>query len=533
MRRRLTLLIVLSAGMGLRAQTGVTIAAPAGGSFYGLTPQFAVSPDARQVVFVGNAAGGPTMLWVRPVESGMPRPLPGTEQASYPFWSADGVSIGFFASGKLKTIAAAGGGATVVCDAPNGRGGTWNVRGVIVFASGITDPLRRVSAAGGVPTQASTLDTPREGSHRFPQFLPDGEHLLYWAGAGSAPPALRIGSLSSTDAVTVAQADINGAVGGGMVFYGKANAVMAQAIDKTTFLPSGAAVRVAEPLSADAGSNFGSLSAAADGTLLYTKGSARPFVLTWFDRAGRVLGRVGEPGLYTNVALSPDDKRIAVSLTTGAPPNRDVYVLDAATGAATRLTTHPAVDASPVWSPDGSRIAFSSQRDGPYQIYLHDLAAHSDQRLLTTTVGTIATDWSAGGVMFVQGTQMGLLSPGSSAEPMRFSEGDNLVGARTMAFQSARSGRTEIYEITADATRQRSADGGTQPLWRRDGNELFFLAPDGSVMSSLNGAPPAKLFSAPPSLVIRRTYAVTSDGQRILMPILDDRVVQTILVVRR
>lgn len=523
------------------AQTETALAPPSGGSFYGLTPQFAVSPDGRQIVFVGNAAGGPTLLWLREVGADNARPLPGTDQASYPFWSADNRFVGFFSGGKLKKAAAEGGSPAVVCDAPNGRGGTWNADGVIVFASGITDPLQRVSAAGGQVMPASVLDKPRENSHRFPQFLPDGRHFLFWAGAGSAAPTLKVGSLASTDAVAIGSSDTNGAYAADHLFFGSGNALIARRFDASALRATGDPIRIVEPLSGDAGSSFASFAVSATGTLLYARGTARPFVLTWFDRTGRVLGRVGEPGLYTNVALSPDDTRIAVSLTAGAPPNRDVWVLDAATGAATRLTTHPAVDASPVWSPDGTKIAYSSQRDGPYQIYVHDLAANADQLLFKAGVGTVATDWSRGGsdthsaIAYVQGTRMGLwYLPGTEVNPVQLSEGDNLVSCPAnpnIAYQSSRSGRPEIYFVHIDANVQVSTSGGTQPLWRHDGKELFFLAPDGSVMAADPGQPAAKLFPAAPSLVIRRSYAVSSDGQRVLMPVLDERVKQAITVI--
>ena len=396
-------MIRVLAGLALSAlwiaaqATPSSIAAPAGGAFFGLTPQFAVSPDGRQVVAVVTSSGGTATLWVQPVSGGgAARLLAGTDQASYPFWSPDNRFVGFFAAGKLKKAPAGGGAVVVVCDAPTGRGGTWNTSDVIVFASGIGDPLRRVQAAGGQPVSVTTVDTSRENSHRWPQFLPDGTHFLFWAGAGSAPAELKVGSLDAPESVSLVTADTNGAFSAGYVFYGSRNVLMAQPFDAATQQKRGDPVKVVDPLSGDAGSNFASFSASANGTLLYTRGTARPLVLTWFDRTGKRLGTVGAPGQYTNVAFSPDDTRLAVSLTAGMPPNRDVWVLDAASGTASRLTTDPAVDATPIWN--GDYIFFSSQRAGPYQMYKRMFGGEAfDELILKSDVATIATDVSRDG----------------------------------------------------------------------------------------------------------------------------------------
>ncbi len=283
-------------GVGAQGRTSAppaaVIAAPPGGAFYGLTPQFAVSPDGRQVVFVADSPSLPPELWIQPMDAGPARRLDGTAQASYPFWSADSRAVGFFASGKLETVSAAGGPPVVVCDAPTGRGGTWNRDDVIVFTSGITDPLRKVAAAGGTPTPVTAIDRTQETSHRWPQFLPDGRHILFWAGGGSAPAQLKVASLDSADVVPVTRADSNGAYAAGFVFFGRGNALMALRFDPSTLQPTDEAVRIAAPLSGDAGSSFASLSVAAAGPVLYTHGAARGFGT---DLAGLVPGGGSAP----------------------------------------------------------------------------------------------------------------------------------------------------------------------------------------------------------------------------------------------
>jgi Tol biopolymer transport system component len=544
----------------LPAQT--TVSAPERTSFFGLTPQFAVSPNGEQVVFVATT-NGTAALWLRALSSASARRLGGTEQATYPFWSADNRSIGFFAVGKLKKIAIASDAPVVVCDAPAGRGATWNAADVIVFASGINDPLRKVAASGGSPAPITVVETPRETSHRWPHFLPDGRHLLFWAGAGTAPAQLKIASLDTFDSasvVTVGPASTNGAYADGYLFYGSGTALMALPFDAKSLTKTGEPIRVDDPVSGDAGSNFLSFSISTIGTLLYTHGSARPLVLTWFDRTGTSIGTVGAPGQYTNVALSPDGKRLAVSLTAGTPANRDIWVLDLAGGSPSRMTADPAVDATPLWSPDGSQIAFSSQRSGPYQIYRSASTGSisaNPELLLKSDVASIATDWSHDGryVVYTHGTAAAgqdiWISPvtGGDKEIQIVHTSGNVDNAvfspdgAWIAYQSNDSGRDEVYVVRRARSGEQGAGsgkqelsprvssaGGTQPLWRGDGKELFFLAPDGTVMSAavastgsdFRADAPRALFPAPMSLVLRRAYAVTSDGARFLIPVLDE-----------
>jgi len=516
--------------------------------YFGLTPQFAISPDGQQLIFVASPPGRAPMLWNRSLSAAEPRPLAGTEQASYPFWSADGKSVGFFAAGKLKTLAISGGAPLIVCDAPTGRGGTWNADNVIVFASGIQDPLRKVPASGGTPEPITVVDVPRENTHRWPQFLPDGKHVLFWGGTGTAPPQLKIASIDSKDVVVFGPADANGAFAAGYLFYKTGNTLMAQRFDAGALRKTGDPIKVVEPISNDAGSAFASFSAAPSGAIVYTKGSARPFVLTWFDRTGRTLGTVGSPGQYTNVTLSPDDTRAAVSLTAGTPPNRNIWILDLTKGNPMQVTTDPAVDATPVWSADGTEIVYSSQRTGPYQLFRDALGRLSaPTRLMTTTTADIATDWSR------DGKWIALTRPGSGtgldvwivqldemkAAPFVQTPAieDNAAFSPTggwMAYQSNASGRDEIYlrlfppRPGIDMTVRVSRDGGTQPRWRGDGKELFFLAPDGGVMSatiigstSVTAEVPQRILPAMMTLVIRHAYSVTKDGQRFLIPVVD------------
>lgn len=553
--------LITSAGVGHAGRSQSILAAPDRTFFFGVTPQFAISPNGQQVVFVAVAQDRPSTLWLRHIGAADARQLAGTEHASYPFWSADGGSVGFFASGKLKRIAVNGTAPAAICDAPTGRGGTWNDRDEIVFASGLNDPLRKVAAAGGTPTPMTAVDSPRENSHRWPQFLPDGRHVLFWAGAGTSPAQLKVASLDSSNTVTLGPAEANAAYAAGHLFFKVRDALMAQRFDPVTMAKSGETSTVAAPVSGDAGSSFASFSVAGDGTVAYTRGTARPLVLTWFDRNGRIAGTVGERGQYTNVTFSPDGARLAVSLTSGQPANRDIWIMDAWSGASSRFTSDPAVDATPIWSPDGTQVAFSSQREGPYQLYAKPATAAAtapDRALLPKPdVASVATDWSADG-RFIAYTRSGgatgldiwILPLAGSRVPFpavetRAAE-DNAAFSRDgrwLAYQSNESGRDEVYVRRFQGPGgpvRVSTNGGTQPRWRDDGTELFFLAADGSVTSAamrLAGeATPGKprtIVPAAMTLVIRHAYAVTRDGRRVLLPVLDQRNPSTITIVEK
>jgi hypothetical protein len=345
---------------------------------------------------------------------------------------------------------------------------------------------------------------------------------------------------------------------------------MSQALDPTSFKPVDDVTRVDAPLSGDAGSSYWSVSAAGlTGTLLYVKGAARGFVPTWFDRAGQQTGAGLSGAQFTNFALrgTGAQLQLAVSVTAGTPPNRDIWTLPMSLMAArridfqeargSRITTDPGVDATPVWSPDGAQVLYSSQRGGPYQMYVKGLApASSEERLLTSTVATIATDWCRDGthVILTRGTaatgmDVWALPMSGDRTPFAITSGagakDNGAcspDGKWIAYQSNQSGRDEIYVVPLDRAKsavQVSSTGGTQPLWRGDGQELFFMAPDGTVMASavtpqtaMQIAAPQKRFAGPVSLVIRRSYAVTADGLHFLIPVIDDSVPQSIIVTR-
>ena len=518
-----------------------------GGS--GVATQLAVSPDGRLIVFVARAKTA-YQIWLRPVATLTAAPIQGTDGGTFPFWSPDSRSIGFFADGKLKTVQIGGGPPIVLTDAPGGGGGSWSRDNVILFAPGPSQTgLLRVSSAGGVATVATTLDkTAAEDVHRWPHFLPDGRHFLYTAVTGPCCPAadpavIRIGSLDSTGpGVSLLQAESSVTYASGHLLFARDEALMAQPFDLQARQLKGEAFRIAEGVSTE-GSRYVSASMSETGTLVYApKGSQAAPQLTWFDRRGRVVGTLGEAAPYLSVALSPDERRVAVSWGTGNPENVDVWMIDTATSIRSRLTADAGRDVSPVWSRDGTRIAFQSSRRAMApalrQAFTH--AARPDELLLEGPGNFTMTpsDWSSDGRFIAyttHGSDIWVLPLFGDRKPFAlvrtpFTETSAVFSpdGQWIAYTSNEGGQPDVYvrSFPGDGKKwQVSRDGGGHPLWRADGKELFYLAADGTMMavsidmtSPVNVNVPKALFQAGASTFgYNQAYGVTKDGRRFLV----------------
>jgi serine/threonine protein kinase/Tol biopolymer transport system component len=525
----------------------------AGGT--GIATQLAVSPDGRNLVFV---AGTPSayQIWLRPMAGLAARPIPGTEDGAFPFWSPDGRSIGFFAAGKLKKVQIAGGPAIVLCDAPLGRGGSWSRENVILFATslGTRGGLQRVSSAGGAPIAVTTVDPGSgEDAHRWPHFLPDGRHFFYTAATGTCCPAskpgtIRIGSLDPADATTtLLQAESSVSYASGHLLFARDGTLMAQPFDPDARQPTGDAFPVAEHVSWE-GSRYVGASVSENGTLVYAQGgSLGAQQLTWFDRAGRVLGTLGEPAQYINVALSPDERRVAVSLATGSPENVDIWTIDIARNVRSRLTVDPGTDVSPLWSPDGTRIAFQGSRAG-HAISLRQISSDGTgaEALLLDGSGSFTitpSDWSADGRFIAYAprsagqSDIWVLPLFGDRKPFpltqtAFKETTPAFSpdGRWIAYTSNEDGRDNIYVQPFPGPGAKypvSRDGGGQPRWRADGKELFYVGADVAMMAvpietagQFQAGVPQRLFlfrSGASAFDATQVYAVAKDGKRFLV----------------
>jgi Tol biopolymer transport system component len=533
----------------------LSIAPPPGSIFSGLSPEFAISPDGRQVAFVASSKAGPS-LWIRSLGSVVVRELPGTQGARNPFWRPDSQSVGYFAADKLQAVRLDGGSPILICAAfPTGGplppSGTWNDDDVIVFGP-IGNVLHRVSAKGGESTALTTTTRPTE-FHYWPSFLPDGTHLLYVAHTG-ATAELRVGSLTS-DTALIGPAESHATFAAGHLFFVRGGNLMAQAFEVETRQLRG------KPLDLNVQTGVapayrGMFSIASSGRVVYLPPLA-PYQLTWIDRQGRPTATVGDPGWFINLDLSPDGKRVAASggppLAPGARLNIDIWVIDLSTGHATRLTDDPGGEFDPTWSPDGSRIAFTSNRPhvdlfGPFGLFMRASdGTGKDVELVKGTAlgwGISNPDWSRQNVLvYNKGAGIGLgadiwtlpMSGTRTPTPFlatRFNERSGTISpdGRMIAYDSDVSGRSEVYVRPfprGEPALPVSRDGGRFPRWGGDSSEIFFLSPDSSMMvarvDSNTGAPtsdPVRLFTAQlqPGNG-NHLYAVDQDGQRFLIPI--------------
>lgn len=348
----------------------------------GNSQQLAISPDGRTLVFVAGAAGR-YQLWLRPIGSLVSTPIAGTEGATFPFWSPDSRAVAFFTNDTLKTVQITGGPPVRLCDVLAGKGGSWSRDNVILFADTATSKLRRIPAHGGVPLDLKRPDADNSG-HRWPHFLPDGQHFLYTAVIGACcppiqPAVVRVASLDAPEAATtLLQAESAAFFSSGHLLFLRDQTLMAQAFELTTRQPRGNAFPVAERVSSE-GSRYLSASASDQGTLVFGQGGVPTIQrMTWFNRIGDTLGVLGDPTTYHSLALSPDEKHVAVARAFGGSTEIDLWLFDAVTGNATHLTNTAGLEGSPVWSPDGTRIAYQSQHAGNSSLRLINVDGSGD-----------------------------------------------------------------------------------------------------------------------------------------------------------
>jgi len=517
-----------------------------------INAMFEISPDGRSLAIVGFE-GDRGQLWIRPLDSGEARLLPGTEGATYPFWSPDSAYIGFFADGKLKKIAVSGGSPQTLCEA-FGFGGTWNQDGVILFAG---RGLNRVSSAGGVPvpvTKAASGET-----HVWPVFLPGGRRFLF-AIAGDKPEAIGLyaGSLDGTppmrllpDYSSAAYVPGLGSERNGRLLFRRGTTLMAQPFDPSQAKLSGEMFPVAEQVGVTRHVGHGAFSASQKAALVYRSGSSFGSIreLVWMDRTGKRLGVLWKPGLMGDVALSRDEKQVALSLADPQAGTSDIWVLDIARGAMSRFTFGPGLINGPVWSPDGGSIVFSSRGASILRdLYRKPVRGAGDQELLVRAAGqnALPVDWSRDGRFLVYERDgertnkkvlwiLGLDGDRKPAPYLEASYNEFLAqfspDGKWMAYVSDESGHEQVYVRAIPPTRppvQVSIAGGSQPRWRLDGRELFYVSADQKVTAvpirftaaGVEAEPPQPLFDFVPGTGGGPTmfnYQPAADGQRFLM----------------
>ncbi len=514
-------------------------------------PQLALSPDGRAIAFAAAAPGARPTLWLRSLDALTAISLPGTEGAESPFWSPDNRWIGYFANGTLQKIPASGGPSQLIAaNVPDNRLASWGPDDTILFSTGITGILR-VSSSGGMVTPVTELDTSRqEGSHRFPQFLPDGRHFLFMVRSRLADQAgAYAGSLDGKTKKLLIRGNTAALyVPSGHVLFLDGDTLMGQAFDAERLELRGQAF-VVEGGVGRSSTGSGSYSVSGTGTLAYAGTLSTPGRLTWFDRRGNPSDSVGSLGDYTDFRLSPDETRLAASVVdpkTGFP---DIWITDLTRGGSAPFTFGPALNASPVWAPDGARIVFRTTRAGGLTEFYGKSAGGGgkEEPVLSQTVarasGVLSTniilwDWSADGryLLFSPADpDLWLLPLAGDAKPVRFlsAPGDQWHGnfspdGKLVAYSSNESGRFEVHVQTFPLTDRQwlvSTTGGYEPRWRADGREMYYLSADQMLMAVAVGPGPS--FGAPTELSqvrlaqgvsLQRTHYVPGrDGKRFLI----------------
>jgi eukaryotic-like serine/threonine-protein kinase len=503
----------------------------------------AVSPDGTRIAFAARNLDDQFLLWVRRLDSLDAFPIPGSSGAAFPFWSPDGKSLGFFAQAKLKVVEASGSATPVsLADVEEARGGSWGADGTILFSPGYRDSIRRVQASGGTTTPLTEV---RSGEvHRWPVFLPDGRHFLYNVRVqGEQNAVIYAGSLDSKDRREVLRGEHTDVafVAPDLLLFRRGGRLVAARFDADRLTIVGDSVELVDNIDyfpPTGRTTFG----VSQNVLAYAKSSdARLSRLAWFDRAGREVGGIAAPGMYSSPRFSPDGRQLAVSVMEQLVIPPDIWLFDTRLGTGTRTSTlYP--DLSAVFSADGKRIFYGNTSEGKWNIHVRDVASATEP---TTLLPPARPRWPRdvspdGSVLLYQeisaATQgdLKVLSLTGERRPRDFvaspfdeDEGTFSPDGRWVAYVSDESGRKEVFVASfPDPTRRIrvSSQGGTQPRWSRDGRELFYVARSYTMMatpfdSSSAGptAPPSRLFDVPISYTFGShaslRYDVAPDGR--------------------
>jgi Tol biopolymer transport system component len=513
-----------------------------------------LSPDGSRVAFIGcktesesqSFAGGSGLcsIWLRSLGSIDAHEVAGTNGGYFPFWSPDGRDLAFFADGKLKRVPAGGGPVQVICDAQDARGGSWGISGEIIFSATRGSPIFRVAAAGGIPEPVTRSAPPSNlsdvGSHRWPKFLPDGEHFLYVNspnGACSDQNELHFASLDGKQDVSVMRTCSSADFAAGHLIYWRDSNLVAQRFDASRGVLTGSSNVLAEHVAFDSLFSFGEFSVSGDDKLVYITGEGvMGAQLAWHDRTGKVLGTIGEDDQYTSVAISPSGSSVVADTSR---MQKNIRVINAR-GSRTLVTSNSIGGGFPTWSADGRQIYFTSRTNGPYNIRMKAADGSGDEQPLVTFekgfgAAFLAASTDGKYLAYVGSdpiTKLDIYTVPLSGErkPLPFLHSSANESApvfspdgKWLAYESDQSARNEVY-ITrfpgAGAQYQVSTMGGERPIWRRDGKEIFYR--EGlrlmAVEVTTNGSAiqlgtPQALFELAVRNLNGRWYDVSPDGR--------------------
>jgi Tol biopolymer transport system component len=512
----------------------------------------AVSADGRRLALVFRDPDGHDRLWIRTLDTLDAQELRGTDGARSPFWSPDGRSIGFFADGKLKRIDIAGGPAITLCASESFAGGSWNRDGVIIFAAGVSGSgLKKVLAsAPGAPAVAATELENNDTGHIRPSFLPDGRHFIYRVTNGRS----YVGALDSSDRTALLDngVAVNVLYAQGHLLFLRDQTLMAQPFDLSRLSTTGVPMPIAEEVETVGSPRLGMFSASASGVLVYQRSVATGGTndlrrVIWMDREGKRLGAVTDHPLQfpRYPRLSPDGHRLA--LTVGPRNEGQIWIYDLANASQPLKLTVKSHNTGPIWTRDGKHITFaSSDRETERIVQLpSDASSLEPEAVGTTNTNTIAEspqDWSPDGLLFVQLAQnrrreLWLLPLTGDRKPRPWlqtgfdeNEGTFSPSGRWVAYVTDQTGQPEVWVRPfpgPGSPRRVSSTGGHDPVWSRDGRELFYQ--NGAKLMSvevgvqepeLQVKPPRMLFEGgfvPYVLGTARTYDVDSTGRFLMI----------------
>ncbi|MCL4807557.1 MAG: protein kinase [Thermoanaerobaculia bacterium] len=486
-----------------------SIASPDGTTF-SLSPEspgpVAVSPDGRRLAFAAVDGDSKVRLFVRNLDAGTAHALSGTDGAGYPFWSPDSRWLGFFVRTErvLRKIDVTGGPPVTLCTSTNGKGGTWNAEGVIVFSPDSSGPLHRVSATGGTPQPLTKVDGAAHNSHRHPRFLPDGRRFLYLA-RGLAPDrsAVLLGSLDDGESREILRATSQAEYASGRLLFVRENVLVAQPFDPAEGSLSGEAVPLAEDVLVITGAAAAVYSSSSNGVMAFLTGKSKnETTLEWRDRTGKTVAPLGDAAAYRSAMLSPDGKFAVAQINDPSLGTSDLWVYEIARGLKTRFTFDPAEDVMPAWAPDSRTVYFASNPKGRYDVYRKAIEGAGEVELVHSgEPGTLPASVSPDRRHLLatrnsDTTKADLwvlpLEPEGEPKLFRQTEFSEVAGSfspdgRWVAYFSDESGEWEVYVTPFPGPGRRwqvSTRSGGYPQWRADGREIAYVQGDGQIVSA-------------------------------------------------